>query len=458
MVNLKLLDPEREIDVPPEEPTERPGLGGASKWALYATFAFFAAFFLFAAFAPISGGALAPGIISPEGSRKVVQHFEGGIISRIMVEDGDLVQQGDLLITLNETQTMAERNIALSQVQTLKVMEARMEAEQLSLREMMLPPVVTDSTDPQLTNFIQRQQTLLNQGLDLAEARGGLLDQRIRQLRSEIEGLNGTIDSLRGQQILLRQEIQSTETLVQKGFYKNNSPRLLNLRRDETNIDGQVASSQAQIARLRGQISEIDVQRLELEAQRQQELARQLADVRAELAAAEERLVAAEDVLSRTQVKAPSDGAIVNLRYKTVGGVVRSGEPIVDIVPLNERMIIEARVNPTDIDIITPGQDTQVTFSALRRDLPQIMGDVLSVDSGTTLDEVTGMTYYKARIEVPIDELEQLGIKDKLFEGMPADVMIKTESRTLLQYLTQPFQDTFRRAFRESDVNTETGS
>lgn len=226
---------------------------------------------------------------------------------------------------------------------------------------------------------------------------------------------------------------------------------MLALRREETNIDGQVATAQASIARLRGQISEIKVQRLELEAQRQSDLASQLAEIRAELSENEERFVANEDVLSRTVVRAPIDGTVVNLQYRTIGGVVSPAQPILDIVPSDERLIIVAQVNPIDIDIIRAGQTAKVTFSALPRSLPQIDGNVLQVDADVNVDERTGLSTFTARVEVPQETLDELNITGKLKPGMPAEIMIETESRTLLEYLWQPFQDTFRRGLRESD-------
>jgi HlyD family type I secretion membrane fusion protein len=434
----------------PEKATDTPGLGGSLKWAIYGTVGVFAALLLFAFLAPISGGAIATGVISPEGSKKIVQHLEGGVISRILVKDGDVVREGDPLLALNETQIQAERNITQSRLRTLKVMEARIESEQLGLREFIVPFETTEN-DIQINSFIQRQQTLLNQSLDLGEARSNLFTQRAGQLRSEIEGLNGQIDSLRGQQVYLRQEIRDAEILTEKELFAR--PRLLALRRQETSIDGDVASAQAQIARLRGQISEIGVQRLELEAERQSELARQLAEIRADLSENEERLIAAEDVLSRTIVRAPIDGTVVNLQYKTVGGVVSPAQTILDIVPSNERLIIEANVLPTDIDIIQPGQIAKITFSGLPRSLPQIDGNVLQVNADSTIDERTGIPYFKVRIEVPQETLVELGIDNVLSPGMPADVMIKTESRTVMEYILQPFNDTFRKGMRESNSN-----
>ena len=438
---------DREIHVAPEKPTEKPGLGGASRWAMIGAGSLFIAFIAFAMFAPISGGSLAPGIVSPDGSRRVVQHLEGGMIDRIIVRDGDRVKAGDPLLTLNETKTMAERNIARDRLRTFQVLQARLEAEQVGQRDFDVPFDAQELENDQLIDLIARQKDVLQQSLDLSAARRELLTERAAQIESEIQGLNATIDSLRSQQLFIQDEIQGARTLTEKGLYAR--PRLLALLREETNIDGQVANAQSTIARLRGQISEVNVQRIEQEAQRQNDLAGKLAETRAELGAAHERLIAAEDVLTRTVVRSPIDGQVVSMRYATIGGVVRPGEPIVDVVPLDERLLIEARVSPTDIDIVKPGLEAHVMFTALPRNLPQIVGHVLTVSADAIVDERSGMRYFLAEVEVPPETLDELGISGKLTAGMPADVMIKTEDRTFMEYLTEPFRDSFRKAFRE---------
>ena len=441
-----------EVRTEAEKPTEQPGLGGSSKIALYVGLAFFAAFTLFAAFAPISGGAVASGVISPEGRRKTVQHLEGGIIDRIMVREGDVVTENSPLLVLNETQALAERNIAFSRFKTYQGILARLEAEQFSEESIAFPYTQEELSDPRIASVVRRQENLLKQSLDLKIAREGLLDERMSQLFAEIEGLEASILALREQEILLREEINGNLYLVEKGIYNETNPRLSSLKREQSAALGQVSSSQSTIARLRGQISELKVQKLEIEAQRQSDLASQLAEIRAELDASEERLIAAEDILSRTVVRSPIDGRVVNLRFSTIGGVVSSGQEIVDIVPSDERLIIEARVKPTDIDIIAAGQQATVMFSALGQSgIPQIQGDVLTVSPDTLTDERTGEAYFLAQIEVPPETLEEIGISGKLSPGMPADVMIATNSRTLLQYITEPLSGTFRKAFREDN-------
>ena len=441
-----------DIRVEPEKPTENPGLGGSTKIALYVGLTFFAAFALFAAFAPISGGAIASGVISPEGRRKVVQHLEGGIIDRIIVREGEIVKANDPLLVLNETQALAERNIAFSRYKTFSAILARLEAEQFSEETVTFPFTQEELADPRIASVVRRQENLLKQSLELKSAREGLLDERIAQLYAEIEGLEASILALRQQEILLREEMAGVRTLIEKGVYHAKTPRLIGLEREQAAALGQISTSQSTIARLRGQISELRVQKLETEAQRQSDLATQLAEIRAELDAAEERLIAAEDILSRTVVKSPIDGRVVNLRFTTNGGVVGSGQEIVDIVPSDERLIIEARVKPTDIDIIAAGQQATVTFSALGQSgIPQIKGDVLTVSADTFSDERTGETYFLAEIEVPPETLQDVGISGKLTPGMPVDVMIATNSRTLLQYISQPLSGTFRKAFREDN-------
>ena len=446
------LENKKGVRAAPEKPTDQPGLGGSTKIALYVGMAFFAAFAAFATLAPISGGAIASGVISPEGRRKVVQHLEGGIIDRIMVREGMDVSQGDPLLSLNETQSLAERNIAYSRLVTYQAILARLEAEQFGNDTIIFPFTVEQQEDPRVSAIMQRQQNLLAQSLDLKSAREVLLDERIDQLRAEISGLDASILALRQQEILLREEIDGVIYLIEKGVYNETNPRLSSLKREQAGALGQISTSKSTIARLRGQISELKVQKLEVEAQRQSKLATDLAEARAELDTAQERYVAAEDVLSRTVVRSPIDGQVVNLRFSTIGGVVGPREPIVDIVPNDERLIIQARVKPTDIDIIHTGQQATVTFSALSQDgIPQIKGDVLTVSADTLSDERTGETYFLAEIEVPPETLEEIGISGKLTPGMPADVMIATNSRTLLQYISRPLSGTFRKAFREEN-------
>lgn len=432
----------------PEESMAYPGLGGLTKWVFLAALAVFGVLFGFAALAPLSGGAIAAGTISPEGSRRVVQHLEGGIVSTILVRDGDIVEQGAPLISLSETRRLSERNVSRSRQQTLQIMEARLEAEQGQRSSFSVPFDVADD-DTQLNTQYERQQALLEKSNALIAARDAVNGERKAQIRSEIDGYTGSIESYRTQLDLIEDEIESGQSLLDKGLYAK--PRLLALQREQSELVGQIANATAAIARLQGQVSELTSQSLELEAERQSELAGQIADIRAELALIEQDLASAEDVLERTIIRAPVAGQIVALSQQTIGGVVQPGETVAEIVPLNEKLIIEARIRPTDIDIVSIGQTSRITFSALSRSLPQVDGTVVRVAADVLVDEQTGASYYPAEIEVAQAAIADLQIDSSLRAGMPVDVMIKSESRTILQYLLQPMTDVFRRSLRETD-------
>jgi HlyD family secretion protein len=427
---------------------DRPAFGNTTRMATYVALLLFVAMFGFAAFAPISGGALAFGTVNPDSSRRVVQHLEGGIISDILVRDGDIVQAGDPVVVLDRTQALADRNISRAKLQTLKIKEMRLTAEMAGERQMNLSDV-DFGVDPRLSNVAQSETELLEKSVDLLRTRLELSREREQQYRSEIRGLNAAIASLSTQQDLLNQEIASAQTLVDKQLFAE--PRLLALKREEAAINGQILTHRSDILRIEGQISELIVQRTETTSTRRSEIAAEMAEIKSERIQTEEVFTANQETLARTTVTAPVTGTIVELRYKTLGGVVRPGEPIVDIVPLADELIIEAQVSPNDIDIVSPGLTARVTFSTLRRDLPQIDGTVLRVSADALVEEKTGATYFKAEVSVPRETLENLDIEDKIVPGIPADLMIVTETRTILDYLIQPLQDSMRRAFKEAN-------
>ncbi|MEP1142768.1 MAG: HlyD family type I secretion periplasmic adaptor subunit [Henriciella sp.] len=428
--------------------SDRPDFGQTTRIATYGALLLFISLFAFAALAPISGGALAVGTINPDGSRRIVQHFEGGIISEILVRDGDIVQAGDPLVILDQTQARADRNISQSRLQTLKIMESRLNAEMAGQRSFDTSEI-DFSVDTRLTDLARGESELLEKSYDLTQAKLELLRERERQYRSEIEGHEAAIDSLETQKTLLNQEIESARILVEKKLYAE--PRFLALQRDEAGLTGQVLTHQSDIQRIEGQISEVVVQRSEMLAERRSEIAQEIAAIRDERVQTEEVFATNADTLARTTVTSPAHGTVVELRYKTLGGVVRPGEPIVDIVPLTEDLIIEAQISPSDVDIVAPGLTARVTFSTLRRDLPQIEGIVKRVSADALVEERTGMTYFRAEVSVPRETLEQLQIEDKITPGIPADLMIETESRTILAYLIQPLRDSMRRAFKEAN-------
>jgi HlyD family secretion protein len=402
-----------------------------------------------AATAPLAGGAVAPGVISPDGSRKTIQHLEGGIIGTIMVRDGDTVAASAPLLTLEDTQARAVYEIILSQYRSVLAVQARLASEQLGRSSVEIPPeLLAASDDPAIKEIIEVQRQLFATRRDAHLSRGRVLEQRILQLRDQARGFKAQVDSSKQRLLIVTEELRAKEILFEKRLIAK--PAVLALRRAQAEIEGDRGEYQAAIAQAQQQIGETELELVALDAVRANEIAAELDRVHAELARLKQQVNASEDTLRRTVITAPVAGKVMDLRFKTRGGVIQPGEPILDIVPLNDDLLIDARVSPVDIDVVHPGLPAQVHLLAYaQRNLPQIEGKVLSVSADSLRDEQTGVSYYLVRVEVDRQQLARVAADVQLVPGMPAEVLIVTGERTLLGYLVQPFRDMFRRSLRE---------
>jgi HlyD family secretion protein/epimerase transport system membrane fusion protein len=383
-------------------------------------------------------------VLSPDGSRKTIQHLEGGIIAEIMVKDGDVVGPGAPLVTLEDTQARAIYDVLLGQYHALRAVQARLTAEQLESDDITFPEDLLASDDPEVQNIVAMQRQLFVARHEAHESGKRVLAQRIRQIRDQIRGLDAQLASTVKRLEIVTEELGAKEFLFSKDLLPK--PQLLEVRRAQADIEGDRGEYSASIAQSEQQIGETELELFAKDAERAQEIDR----VRGELAKVKEQLGASKDTLGRTIIAAPVSGTVVNLAFKTPGGVIQPGEPILDIVPADDDLLIDARVAPIDIDVVHAGLHAQVHLSAYsQRRLPRIDGIVRSVSADSLRDEKTGMSYYLARVEVDRENLAHLGSNIQLVAGMPAEVLIVTEQRTLLGYLSQPFRDMFRRALRE---------
>ncbi len=409
---------------------------------------------LWAAFAPLSAAALAPGQVSPEGRRLTIQHLEGGVISALDVREGDRVKTGDPLVTLANVRAQSERDTVYYEYLTLLLEEARLVAEIGSRETFVLPlPVAVASEDAAVAEMISAAQRLHRDRSSRRVARDKIFDGRIEQLRKQIDGSNEFEASIVEQLRIISEEIADLEPLVIKGLSPRN--RLRALQRESAKLSGQIERTKTDRAARSEAMETVRLERLDEIENDRQEASRQLVDVRRRLNAARAELPSTEDELARTQINAPADGTIVEMQFTTVGGVVGSGVPIMDIVPSEANLVIEARVSPADIDDVIVGQEARVILSAYRqRNMPPIIGTVRKVSADSLLDEATNTNYYSATIQVPPEEIEfarQASHQEiDLLPGMPAEVMIVTSERTMMEYLFEPFFASIRRSFRES--------
>ena len=401
---------------------------------------------------PLAGGAVAPGIISPDGSRRTVQHFEGGIVNAILVKDGDVVTGGQPLVVMEETQARATYAMLLGQQRTLQASFARLSTEQVGATEVEYPQSLTAaaSDDAEVRKIVASQTRLFETRTEMHEARKRVLRQRIEQLNEQIKGLEAQAESSAKRLAIVAEELTAKRQLLKKELLPK--PEVLRLEREEAEILGDRGEYLSSIARAKQQIGETELQLLAADAERADDVAKELDEARANLAEVDERINASADVLRRTVIEAPVSGTIVNLAFKTEGGVVKPGEPILDIVPAEDDLLIDARVSPVDIDIVHSGLDAQVHLSAFAsRQMPRIDGVVRSVSADRIVDQRTGEGYYLARVKVDRDKLKHdIGPDVELVPGMPAEVLIVTGERTMFEYLVKPMRDAFRRAMREA--------
>ena len=424
----------------------------AKRLGFLAALVFFGFLGVWAWYAPLSSAALASGVVSPDGSRKTVQHLEGGIIRTIHVREGDQVEVGTTLITLEDVRALARLDELRERMVFLLATEARLRAE-AELRETIafnFPPDFLEAAASQVDTAQRGQQQLFNSRRETRAARARILSKRIDQLNEEITGLEEVISAQNEQIDLITQELEATQDLYDQGLQRL-SP-LLALKRQEADLRAQRATNRASIARIGQQIGETELQLFAVDQQTQEEVNEELSRVRTELATVRFQMPERADALLRTTVTAPIAGQVLNIRVTTeAGGILRPGGEILDIVPSNANLVVDARVSPQDIDTIFPGMQAQVLLTAYaQRNLPRIFGELQSISADRLVDERTGEPYFLAKVIVDAEGLAALEGKIELIVGMQADVMILTGERTMLDFLLKPFSDSLRGSFRES--------
>jgi HlyD family secretion protein/epimerase transport system membrane fusion protein len=441
---------DRPLTLADDKAALRRGLTAPVRAGLIVTGVFVLGFGVWASVVPIAGGASASAIISPDGSRKTVQHLEGGIIRSVLVRDGDVVEAGQPLVVLDSIQARATYETLLDQYRTLLVTRARLLAERAGRDAFDVPSELKDAiNDLNFQKVLEGQRQLLRTKQAMHLARTRVLRQRTEQFQEQIAGLEAQVQSASRQLALIAEEVEGKEHLQRRGILPK--PELLRMQRLEAEILGKKGEYIGNIARAKQQIGETELQIMALDAERMDQITTQLDQTRVELTSVNERLFASKDILNRTVVQSPVSGTIVNLRFKTEGGVVQKGEPILDVVPSDDLLLIDAHVSPNDIDIVHAGLPAQVHLLAYaNRTAPRISGVVRSVSADRLIDENTKQPHYLARVEVDREELRRTDPDVQLVPGMPAEVLIMTGERTFIQYLVKPFSDAIRRSLRES--------
>jgi HlyD family secretion protein/epimerase transport system membrane fusion protein len=410
---------------------------------------FFGLFGGWMAVAPLSSAAVAQGVVSPEGSRKTVQHLEGGIIKQFLVREGALVKKGDLLIVLDDTQARANYTGLQSQALRFTATKLRIAALQRRATELNLAASFTDAiTDKDFAQFVANEQEIFETRRRTLEQQRQIYAQQIEQLKEEIRGYQAQIESTAIQLKFIDEELADTRQLMNQGLARK--PRVMELERMRANLVGNSGQLVSSVAKSQQKIAEIALNQLDLENKFFNEQNDLLLKTNTDLSQVEEKISAARDVLARTEIRAPITGIIVNLRFKTTEGVIKPGEPILDIVPTEDDLVIEARVSPNDIDAVKPGQTAQVHLTPYHTRYTNLLhGNLRDISADTYTDDKTNTRYYKANIVVDREDVKKVDENIVLSAGMPAEVFIRTGEHTLLTYMIEPFSRSLRRSFRE---------
>ena len=405
--------------------------GGAGAWATMAE---------------INGAVIASGRLTVESNRKTVQHLDGGIVSEILVKDGDLVEPGQPLMRVRSTIDQATYDATIGKLDELHARAARLRAERDGRdRIELLPAMDARRFEPEVSRTIAGEQALFQARSSTRAGTERLLNQRIQGYEQQIDGLDGQIASKGRQVTLVIEEHRNLKALYDKGYAT--LTRVLALQRQTEQLLGEQDAHRAEIATVRNNIAETELELSQIDRDFQEAVTAELRSVEAEIFSLQEKRVTAEERLRRADIIAPHAGVVLDLAVHTVGGVIAPGQPLLDIVPDADALLVEAQVATKDIDKITLGQTSLVRLSAFdQAETPEINGTVAAISADRLVDEVTNEPYYMARIIITDDEMiEQFD----LVPGMPAEVFIETGDRTAISYLVKPLTDRLARTFVE---------
>lgn len=409
----------------------------------------FGGFLAWAALAPLDEGVPAPGVVASESKRKRIDHLTGGIITKVLVREGSRVKVGEDLLLLDGVQAGAALNAALGQWYIAAATAARLDAERMRLKDVIFPPdLLAAGREPQAAAAMAAQADLFRSRQNALEGELDIIRESVRGLELQIRSLD-RLKAGREKQIALFEERLATYTRLQQQGWATRS-QLIDIENLLAEVQSKQSEDLANIAGINARLSEFRMRGVQRENEFRREVETQLADVQRDVSTLTERLVALRDTHQRLALKSPVDGVVVDLAFHTIGGIIKPGDRILDIVPEGDALIVEAQVAPQYIDRVRAGLAADVHFDAYmaRAEQPVITGSVTVVSADALTDARTGAQYYSIRVSVPPAELNRLGALT-LQPGMTGTVMVKTGERSLLVYLTRPFLRRFSSALSE---------
>jgi HlyD family secretion protein len=396
----------------------------------------------------ISGAVIATGVVNVENNYKTVQHLDGGIVAKILVKNGDLVREGDILLRLDETAVKASHQVAVARANDLFVQQARLEAERDRREAFELPPEVAKiEGDAALDKLIATERALFAARIASHKGELSVLVQRRSQLADELQGAERTLAARAKEAEINAHELAAITPLYEKGYAS--LQRYLPVQREAARLEGEKGRLTAEVSKAKAGLAEAELKLAQSEKEFTQSVVDELRKVQAQLAEVIEQRTALEDKLRRTLVRAPRAGRVNALAAHTEGGVIAPGSAIMQVIPEGERLLIDAQVPPQDIDKVRTGGPAHVRFPAFSsRTTPNLMASVLSVSPAQLTDQ-QGKSYFLAQVVLAEGEIEKLPANNALVPGMPAEVYVETGARSILSYVVKPLTDVLSRAFRE---------
>lgn len=398
--------------------------------------------------ASIEGAVIASGTVSVLGKPKTIQHLDGGIVAEIKVKNGDMVQEGDVLIRLDETMLKSNIDIYQNRLREAVSRRDRLKAEEFGRTTIKWDESIFDelSMEPE-SDFRQGQMKMLRARASTRQGQVLQLAEKVDQFNNQIQGLRALRQSKVAQKNILNQELLGLKVLQKDGYASDN--RVLALERQVQDITGQLAEHDAEVARVRNSIAETRIQMSQVSREFEQSVLSELREVELSIKDMEQQILATQQQLNRIEIKAPTSGVIHELGIFTINGVIGPGAPVMQIVPQNQKMEFEVNLEPQFIDEIFIGQDARVMFSAFNtRTTPELNATVSRISPSTIVNAETGMGFYVVNVTVSSEELARLN-GQQLLPGMPVEVFVTTQGRSPLNYLIKPLTDNIRRSMRE---------
>ncbi len=399
---------------------------------------------------PLASAVVASGKFTVDSKRKTVQHAEGGTISAIYVRDGDVAKAGEVLVEFEGGQVSTSHAIARIAYFDAVVTAARLRAMLVGQEDFAVPRFVAEAAakDAEVSGMINSQKTLLQALVREQDGQVRVLNQRIEQLKDEISGIQSEQTAAAKQEKMAADELATLMNLSERGYATRD--RVLGAQREKVQLEGMLGRFRSRIAGAYKEISTTELEILQLGVKRKRETVAELRDIEHRIFDLKERYLDAASRLDRLQVRAPVSGTVVESRTHTVGGVVRPGDPLLEIVPAKDRLVVAAQVQPQDIDSLSVGQTTEVRLTGLNQRVTAPMsGRVVYLSADSLTDQRTQSQYFAVHVAIDPSNLAQQD-DVALLPGMPADIVIKTGSRTAMAYLMQPLFDSMNRAWREN--------